>query len=191
MTKPEFHRRTARSRKKNVIPLSKLRASEVVRTVVDHPRRLEELVDLLRDNERLIRGRAAATFTRLSETHPGRLVRHMEALRESLGDDSAYVRWHLLYALGRVIARFPRHPCGSLADIKVHLADEDKVVRGFACRALEMVAAGTPAAVRALFTAEREEIPPSLARIFKEVGQPENPPKRAPENQTPPKSLSP
>jgi hypothetical protein len=177
MTKAGFHRHAAQRRKKNVIPLSKLRASEVVRTVVDHPRRLDELVDLLRDNERAIRGRAAATFTRLSETHPGRLVRHVEALRESLGDDAAYVRWHLLYALGRVIARFPRRASGSLADIKAHLTDEHKVARSFACRALEMIASSNPKLVHAIFTSEKEEIPPSLARLFKEAGLPVASPK--------------
>src|SRR5512135_2934933 len=103
MTKLDLYRRTTRSRKKNRVPLSKLRAAEVVRTVVDHPRRLDELINLLRDKERSIRGRAATTLTRLSESHPARLIRHIEALREGLGDDSAYVRWHLVYTLGRVV----------------------------------------------------------------------------------------
>jgi HEAT repeat protein len=166
MTKPELHRRTTRSRKKNHIPLSKLRAAEVVRTVVDHPRRLDELINLLGDKERSLRSRAAATLTRLSESHPGRLIRHIEALREGLRDDSAYVRWHLLYTLGRIISRFPRRASCSLSDLKARLGDEDKVVRRFACRGMEMVAASHPQLVHALFSADKEEIPPSIGRML-------------------------
>jgi HEAT repeat protein len=172
MTKPELHRRTAQRGKKNIVPLTKLRTSEVVRTVVDHPRRLEELINLLRDKERPIRGRAAATLTRLSESHPARLVRYIEALREGLGDDSAYVRWHLLYTLGQVIAHFPRRASFSLGEIKTHLGDEDKVVRGFACRALESVASRQPQLVRGLFSAKDEEIPASIARVLQKSSRP-------------------
>jgi HEAT repeat protein len=166
MMKPELHRRASRNRKENAIPLSKLRASEVVRTVVDHPRRLEELVDLLRDKERSIRGRAAATLARLSQSHPARLVRYVDRLKETLGDDSAYVRWHLLYTLGQVIPRFPRRASFSLADVKARLGDEDKLVRSFACRALEHVAAHKPQLVQALYSANKEEIPPAIARAL-------------------------
>lgn len=166
MMKPKVHPRTPRSRKKNVIPLSNLRTSEVVRTVVDHPRRLEELVNLLQDKERAVRGRAATTLARLSESHPGRLVRHLERLREALGDDSAYVRWHMLYTLSQVISRFPRRASISLADVSARLADEDKLVRSFACRALEYVAARKPQIVQALFSGSKEKMPPSLARVL-------------------------
>jgi hypothetical protein len=166
MMKPELHRRSSRSGKKNVVPLSKLRASEVVRTVVDHPRRLEELVNLLRDKERTIRGRASATLARLSESHPARLVRHVERIGETLGDDSAYVRWHLLYTLGQVISRFPRRASCSLADVKARLGDEDRLVRNFACRALEQVAARQPELVQALFSANKEEVPPAITRAL-------------------------
>ncbi len=166
MTKPKLHHRTTRSRKKNRVPLSKLRTAEVVRTVVDHPHRLDELVNLLGDKERSLRGRAATTLTRLSESHPGRLVRHIEALKEGLKDDSAYVRWHLLYALGRITSRFPRRASSALSDLKVRLGDEDRVVRNFACRAMEMVAAGHPQLVHSLFSAGKEEPPPSIRRIL-------------------------
>jgi HEAT repeat protein len=170
MTKLDLYRRTSRSRKKNPVPLSKLRAAEAVRTVVDHPRRLDELINLLRDKERSIRGRAAATLTRLAESHAARLIRHIEALREGLGDDSAYVRWHLIYTLGQVIARYPRRASFSLADVKTHLGDEDKVVRSFACRALESVAARQPQLVQALFPSNKEEMPDSLKRVLEGAG---------------------
>ena len=57
--KPRLKSRSSAGGKNPRVPLSKLRTSEVVRTVVDHPRRLEELVNLLQDKERVIRGRAA------------------------------------------------------------------------------------------------------------------------------------
>lgn len=168
--KPRVHRCTSRSRKKNVIPLSNLRASEVVRTVVDHPRRLQELVNLLQDKERAIRGRAAATLARLSESHPARLVRYLERLREALGDDSAYVRWHLLYTFGQVISQYPKRASFSLTDVRARLGDEDKLVRSFACRALESVAARNPQVIQSLFSANKEEIPPSVARLLQGSG---------------------
>ena len=105
-------------------------------------------------------------MARLSETHPARLVRHVERLREALDDDSAYVRWHILYALGQVISRFSSRTAFLLPDIKGRLADEDRLVRGFACRALETVAACKPEVVREFFAAHPEEMPPSVARVL-------------------------
>ena len=92
MVETRTHRRVTRNRKKNRVPLAKLRTAEVVRTVVDHPGRLNELVALLDDSERALRGRAAATLARLSESHAHRLIRVVDRLREALSDDSAYVR---------------------------------------------------------------------------------------------------
>jgi HEAT repeat protein len=171
MMKAKVHHCASRGRKKSVIPLSNLRASEVVRTVVDHPHRLEELVNLLQDKERAVRGRAAATLVRLSESHPARLVRYVERLQAALDDDSAYVRWHLLYTLGQVISRHPKRASFSLADVRARLGDEDKLVRSFACRALESVAARSPGMIQALFSTNKEEIPPSVARLLQGSGR--------------------
>ncbi len=91
-----------RNRKKNRIPLAKLRASDAARTVVDHPRRLEELLRMLEDKDRIVRGRASVALAQLAESHPARLLRVVARLSEMMADDSAYVRWHLLYALGRL-----------------------------------------------------------------------------------------
>jgi hypothetical protein len=172
MMKPKLHRRTSGSRKKNVTPLSNLRTSEVVRTVVANPRRLDELVNLLQNKERLIRGRAATTLARLSESHPARLVRHLEHLRGAIGDDSAYVRWHLLYALGQVISRFPKRSSPYLGEVRAHLTDEDRLVRSFACGALEKVAARKPQLINALYSANPDEIPPSVARLLQSSARP-------------------
>lgn len=171
MTKLELNRRASSRRNKNAVPLSKLRASEVVRTVVDHPRRLDELVHLLRDKERSIRDRAAATLARLSESHPARLVRHLEALREGLVDDSAYVRWHLLYTLGRVVPHYPKRAAVSLEDVKARLTDEDRVVRNFARKAMESVTGLKPGLVRTLYAGGKEEIPTFVARILEQSGK--------------------
>jgi HEAT repeat protein len=168
--KPRLKSRSSAGGKNPRVPLSKLRTSEVVRTVVDHPRRLEELVNLLQDKERVIRGRAASTLARLSESYPGRLLRHVERLRIALHDESAFVRWHLLYALGRVISRYPSRAASSLSDISARLLDEDRLVRSFACRALESVASLKPQLVQALFAANKEEIPPSVARLLPRPG---------------------
>ena len=166
MTKTRCHRSVAGRPKKNIVPLSTLRTSEVMRTVVDHPHRLDELIALLQDKERRIRGRAAVTLARLSESHPARLVRHLERLRGALADDSAFVRWHLLYALGQVLARFPGKAAGLLSDVGNRLADEDRIVRVFACRALEWLASRNPLIIIKLFEAKPGEMPPSLARML-------------------------
>ena len=166
MMKPRLQHRASRSRKKSLTPLSNLRTSEVVRTVVAHPRRLDELVNLLQDGDRRIRGRAATTLARLSESHPARLVRHLEHLRGAIADDSAYVRWHLLYALGHVIARFPKRSSMYLGDVRGRLADEDRLVRSFACRALEKVASDKPRLINTLYSATPDDIPPSVARLL-------------------------
>ena len=167
MMKPGLQHRASRSRKKSLTPLSNLRTSEVVRTVVAHPRRLDELVNLLQDRDRRIRDRAATTIARLSESHPARLVRHLEHLRGGIGDDSAYVRWHLLYALGHVIAGYPKRSSPYLSDVRGRLTDEDRLVRSFACKALEKVASHKPQLINTLYSATPNDIPPSVARLLR------------------------
>ena len=168
MMEPRTHRRISRNRKKNVIPLSKLRTSQVVKTVVDHPRRIEELVNMLEDEDRVVRGRAAATVARLSESHPARLLRLLERIMESLSDDSAYVRWHLAYALGRVGLRFPARSQGVLGPLSSRLEDENRVVRIMATRALGIMAERRPGMIQEVFESGKREIPSSIARILRD-----------------------
>jgi hypothetical protein len=163
---PRSQRRVARNRKKNRVPLSKLRTSEVVRTVVDHPRRLGELLNLLEDRDRTVRGRAAATLARLSESHPGRLVSSVERLADNLADDAAYVRWHLAYALGRIGWSFPNCACRFLSSLSGRLDDHNRVVRVLSCSALERIAARKPEVVQQAFESVRKEAPASVARYF-------------------------
>jgi HEAT repeat protein len=166
MTELRTHRRVVRNGKKNAVPLSKLRTSDVVKTVVDHPRRLEELLKMLEDQDRSIRGRAAATFARLSESHPARLLRVVARLKVFLTDESAYVRWHLVYALGKLGARFPSQALDFLGDLIIRLDDENRIVRILAGKALGQVAAIRPLMVEGLFQNLKKDIPPAVARLL-------------------------
>jgi len=167
MTDPRTHRRVVRSRKKNVVPLSKLRASDVVKTVVDHPRRLEELLRMLEDKDRSVRGRAATTLARLSESHPARLLRVILRLKSSLADDSAYVRWYLVYTLGKLGSHFPLQSPSFLSDLISRLDDDNRIVRLFACKALSQVAVRRPLIIQEHFQNLKKEIPPAVARFLR------------------------
>lgn len=155
------------NRKKGAVPLSILRMSDAVKTVVDHPRRLEELVRMLGDKDLGVRGRAAATLAKLSESHPARLLRISARLREALADDSAYVRWHLVYALGKLGSHFPAQLQGFLNDLVGRLDDSNRIVRILACRTLGDVAARKPCIVEEAFQNLKREIPYSVARILR------------------------
>jgi len=167
MTEPRTHRRVVRNRKKNTVPLSKLRTSDVVKTVVDHPRRLEELLRMLEDKESSVRGRAAATLARLSESHPARLLRVILRLRDSLVDDSAYVRWHLVYTLGQLGSRFPAQVRDLLGDLVSRVDDNNRIVRVLACKALGHVAAQRPRIVEEFFRHLKKDVPPAVARSLR------------------------
>lgn len=166
MTEPRTHRRIVRNRKKSAVPLSKLRTCDVVKTVVDHPRRLQELLRMLEDKDRSIRGRAAATLARLSESHPARLLRLIPRLKEAAFDDSAYVRWNLSYAFGLLGSQFPNRSAEFLGDLLARLDDENRIVRIIACKALAQVAARKPAAVESLFQNSKKEIPQLVGRAL-------------------------
>ena len=167
MTEPRTHHRVVRNRKKNPVPLSKLRPSDAVRTVVDHPRRLEELLRMLEDKDRAVRGRAAATLARLSESHPARLLRVAQRLKEALLDDSAFVRWHLVYTLGKLAFCSPAQSRALLSDVVSRLEDENRIVRILSCKALSQVAASKPVAIEDLFQGLKKEVPPSVARVLR------------------------
>lgn len=167
MTEPKTHRRIVRNRKKNRIPLSKLRTSDAVKTVVDHPRRLQELLRMLEDNDRSVRGRAAVALAQLSESHPKRLIRIAALLKEALGDDSAYVRWHLLYSLGKLGSRFPSQACCFMPDLVSCLDDENRVCRVIAAKALGQISARKPGIVEECFRSLRKEIPLGVSQILR------------------------
>ena len=167
MTETRTHHRMVRNRKKNCVPLSKLRTSDAVKTVVDHPRRLQELLRILEDKDRSIRGRAAVALARLSDSHPTRLIRVEARLQEALGDDSAYVRWHLLYTLGKLGSKFPIHARAFLPDVISRLDDDNRVCRMLASKALGQIAARKPGILEECFRSLKKEIPPTLARLLR------------------------
>lgn len=167
MTEPRTHRRVVRNRKKNTVPLSKLRTSDAVRTVLDHPRRLEELLKTLEDKDRSVRGRAAATLARLGEAHPARLLRAVHRLREALADDSALVRWYLVYTLGRLGAHSPQQSQIFLGDLVSRLDDENRIVRTLALGALSQIAAQKPELIEEVFQTLKKEIPAPVARTVR------------------------
>ncbi len=134
---------------------------------MDHPRRLAELIGMLEDRNRAVRGRAAATLARLSETHAGRLVRTIDRLKEGLSDDSAYVRWSLVYALGLIASSYTNQVSPVFLDLAVRLDDDNRIVRLMAVRAIEKMAARRPQLIKDLFAANKRDIPKSLVRSLK------------------------
>ncbi len=124
---------------------------------------------MLEDKDRSVRGRAAATLARLSESHPSRLLRLLSRIKEAGSDDSAYVRWNLTYALGRLGSQFPARSASYLSDLLGRLEDENRVVRVLACKALAQVAARRPSAIEELFQNAKKEIPPAVGRILRKT----------------------
>ena len=160
------HRRVVGNRKKSAIPLSTLRTSDAVKTVVAHPRRLEELLNMLEDKDRGVRGRAAAALAKLSESHPDRLLRVIARLKGSLEEESAYVRWHLVYTLGRLGERFPAQSREFLQELIVLLDDGNRIVRIMVCKALGQIAAKKPQLIEDSFRNLKMEVPPAIVRLL-------------------------
>jgi HEAT repeat protein len=128
---------------------------------------MEELVGMLEDKDRILRGRAAAALARLSESHPGRLLRTLERVKYCLSDDSAYVRWHLCYTLGCLGNRFPGKAGRLVADLGPRLDDDNRIVRVFAAGALARIAALNPEAVQDFFQAAKREMPSPLSKMLR------------------------
>ena len=167
MTGPGIHHHVVRDRKKSRIPLAKLRASDAAKTVVDHPRRLQELLKMLEDKDRSVRGRAAVALAQLSESHPARLLRVVARLQEMMTDESAYVRWNLLYALGKLGSRYPMKSRAFLPDLIARLDDDNRICRVLAMRALVQVAARGPQIIEECFSSLKKEIPSTVSGILR------------------------
>lgn len=121
---------------------------------------------MLGEKDLVLRGRAAATLASLAETRPERLVKALPRLRECLGDDSDYVRWHLFYALGALGARFPVATREYWRDIFAGMEDGSRVVRLVAGKASARLIAGDPEAVAAVYREARREVPPEIAALL-------------------------
>jgi len=144
--------------------------SDAVKIVSDFPRRLNELLNMLADRDRCVRDRAAATLAQLASLHPSRLLRSVPRLRESLLDESAYVRWHLVFTLGMLCARFPSRLQGILSDLTGCLDDPNRIVRILASKALAQMAVHNPRTVEELFRNAEKDIPPIVADILRSSG---------------------
>ena len=167
MTEANIHHQVTRNRKKNAVPLSKLCTSDVVKTVLDNPRRLEELLNMLEDAERSIRGRAATTLAHISESHPARLARIIPRLKDGLTDDSAYVRWHIVYALGQLGFRYPNCARDILGNIIACLDDGNRIVRVMAIKALALFTINQPFFIEESFRNLKKEIPSIVSRFLR------------------------
>ena len=180
MTEPRTRRCIGRNRKKNPVPLSKLRPSEAVKTVVNHPRRIEELIAMFQDKDRIVRSRAATTLARLSESHPGRLLRRMDRIQEALGDDSAFVRWHAVYCLGCLGSKHPGKAMEYLPKLTDLLEDENRIVRMFSVRALGQIALRKRKLVEDFFKDRKRELPAGVASILQGSSRKPKKPRKRP-----------
>jgi len=167
MTEPRTPHRIGSNRKKNPVPLSSLRASDVLKMVLEDPRRLEEIAGMLEDRDRAVRDRAAAVLGQLADRHPERLRHLIARLAPSLEDDSAYVRWHLVYILGSLGSRFDLDTADLIGSLAARLDDPNRVVRVTAVRSLARVAGSRPGAVEAFFAGQKREIPSAVARFIR------------------------
>jgi HEAT repeat protein len=166
MRESKSRRHLSIKRKDRSVPLAKLRTSEAVRTVVAHPRRMAELFRLLEDSDQSTRQRVGSALSRLADACPERLIRWADRIQKGLGDESAYLRWHLVYVLGRVVAAFPGR-CEALLEMLIQaLDDENRVVRVLSFRSLAGVGAAHRRAVESAFAAKRRDLPPELSRAL-------------------------
>ena len=149
------------------MPLSKLRMSDAVQVVSDSPRRLEELLCMLEERDRRIRDRAAATLAKLASLRPSRLLRSVPRLREALLDESAYVRWYLVYSMGILGTRFPADCQHIFPDLLVCLQDQNRIVRILAAKALAQIAIRNPVIIEDLFRGTEVEMPSLVAGIIR------------------------
>jgi HEAT repeat protein len=143
-----------------------MQTPDAVKTVLRHPRRLEELLDMLGDKDLSIRGRAAATLARLAESHSEGLLKAMPRLREHINDDSDYVRWHLVYAFGKIGASVLSPAREYWADVFAGMDDDSRIVRMIAGKAAALLAAAHPDAVAAFFRDAQRPVPGELAKFL-------------------------
>ena len=169
MKKMEIHRRAENRREKRIVPLSRMQTTDVVKTVIRHPKRLEELLDMLGDRDLSIRGRAAATLARLAESHPESLLIAMPRLREHIDDDSDYVRWHLIYAFGEIGARVQESEHEYWAVVFAGMDDSSRVVRMVAGKAAARLAAKYPDDVASFYRDIQRPAPRELVKLLPAV----------------------
>ena len=156
--------------KKQRLPLSRLRKSDAVKVVSEFPRRLEELLHMLEDRDRCMRDLAAATLAQFVSLHPSRLLRFLPRIREALLDESAYVRWHLVYTVGILCALFPRRLQHVVPDLLDRLEDQNKIVRILTYKALARIASRNPEIVEDMFRNIGKEATGIISDVLRSSG---------------------
>lgn len=170
MAKRGRRQSVAGRRRSSETPLISLRPLEVLKTIVERPHRLGELVGILGERDWKLRGRAAVTIARLSESHPGCLLTHLRSLTDAANDESAHVRWNLTFALGKICCSFPDQSESAIASLIMHLRDTDVIVRAISGYALAEVARTRPDSVMRSISGSEQALPDWLGGILKRNG---------------------
>lgn len=161
MSKPRTRRKAVRNQTPTRAPVARRRTFDL-----DHRCQSEELLQRMEDKDLFVRQVAAVALARMSEQRPARLLRGIARIREALKDDSAYVRWHLVYVLGRIMSFSLSRTSAFLGDLVSRLDDENRIVRVFACKALSQLAARNPVVIKELFRKLKKETPSSVAQVL-------------------------
>lgn len=167
MKEKNAHVRIARKRRQINVPLKALTTADAVKIISDFPRRLEELWDLFEDRDRTIRQRAAAALAQLVCLQPAALKRSEYRIKELLLDESAYVRWHVVYTVGNLIGGNRVRMKRWIPDLVLPLEDPNGIVRAAAVKVLARLAAQDSQIIDETFQAMGQEIPPVVAEALK------------------------
>lgn len=170
MTKTGRRERVARRWRPSTGPLANLRAAEAIRTVVECPHRLAELIGILVDGDLRLRSWAAAAIASLAVSHPERLLRHLALLSAAASDPLAHVRWNLAFALGKICARFPGQSKPIIPVLLAQLKDSHPVVSAMARYNLAEICRVGPHMVSRLVAAGEHLVPDWLSEILHRAG---------------------
>jgi hypothetical protein len=160
--------RIARKQHRVNVPLCSLKTSDAVKILSASPRRLEELWELFEDRDRTIRQRGAAALAQLACLQPATLRRSGHRIRELLQDESAYVRWHALYAVGQLVAGDRARMKSWIPDLAGTLEDPNGIVRAMSAKMLTRAASRDPRIIDEAFQEIGRETPLTVSDALKE-----------------------
>lgn len=168
MKEKNVHSRIARKRHPINVPLYALKTSDAVKIISGSPRRLEELWELFGNRDRTIRQRAAAALAQLGCLKPAALLRFEQRIGDLLLDESAYVRWHAVYAVGCLIAGDRARMKKWIPELAHPLEDQNRIVHSMAASVLARVAARDPQIIVEAFQGIGREIPGMMIQALKQ-----------------------
>ena len=112
------------------------RANNVVNRVLADPQRFKEVFEGMRDDDPLVRMRAADAVEKITAAHPEYLIPFKKALiRQVAGSTQQEVRWHVAAMFSR-LSLTPQERRRVLAILENYLEDKSKIVKTFAMQAL-------------------------------------------------------